>query len=132
VVLRDVQHRGGVRRQAVVSSWKLDSSSTQASGTTCRSSTCINASSAAGEMLPPPPSQAAGAAQRADQRRRRGLAVGAGDGDHLRVAAQIEFAQRAGEQLDLADDRCRDASLPSPAVRCSDRPGDRASSCDAG
>jgi hypothetical protein len=54
VVVADVEHRGGVRRQAVsvVSSWKLDSSSTQMSGSLPASRQVIRAESAAGLMLP--------------------------------------------------------------------------------
>ena len=90
-----------------VSSWKLDSSSTQMSGSAVLSIASRELVERSRADVARHRDFLAGAfAQEAGQARRRGLAVGAGDRDHLRrVAALAERLQCLRKKFEFAPDR---------------------------
>ena len=95
-----------------VSSWKLDSSSTQTSGSAVLSIASRQLVEHRRADVARHRHLLAGAfAQQAGERGRRGLAVGAGDRDHLRrVAVRAKRLQRLREQFEFAPHR--DAAFP--------------------
>ncbi len=107
VVLRNVQHRRrrGLEARATPSSWKLDSSSTQTSGSS-PASICAGPGCRAawGRCCRPRPRSCPRLHQQAGERGHRGLAIGAGDGQHGRRIAMrcTQRAQGHGIQAQFA------------------------------
>ena len=121
MVLGDVEHRRGDRRQAIAS-FRAGSSTARARtrrATVARRFERRDTSSTASPMLPATTRVEPGcAAQRTGQCGHRRLAVGPGDRQHL-----LRGRQRAGEELDVADDRRRRALRPRQSPACAAHAG---------